>query len=264
MPPKVSKKAVKNHQEKVISDKTFGLKNKNRSAKVQAYCAQVASTVKSGNRQQQKTEAEREAARVAKEAKKEFEAAMQRMMGTADKKKSDSDSEDEEAEEEQEEEQNKNLGVKPEDYLWTADDFDEVEYDEGRLEEQLEMARESIKRRDDLHPVTEESFKAWREKKKADAAAKEQKRLEAAKAGKGKMRGWDLWQAQKELFVDDADADEEYTKEFDDAALFEGDDDEEYDLDDGGAPAAAASAAASADGSKKDKKGDEDNNKEQK
>lgn len=47
MPPKkVDKKAVEKQQKKIIDDKTFGLKNKNKSKKVQQYVAQVSQQVK--------------------------------------------------------------------------------------------------------------------------------------------------------------------------------------------------------------------------
>lgn len=45
MPPKPSKKAVDKQKQKVIEDKTFGLKNKNKSAKVQKYVQNVTKTV---------------------------------------------------------------------------------------------------------------------------------------------------------------------------------------------------------------------------
>lgn len=40
-PQEVSAKSVKKQQEKVIEDLTFGLKNKNKSAKVQKYVKSV-------------------------------------------------------------------------------------------------------------------------------------------------------------------------------------------------------------------------------
>lgn len=225
MPPKVSAKSKEKAKQKVIEDKTFGLKNKNRSAKVQAYCAQVQQTVRYSNRDDVKAELEREQKRQAKKDKKAFEEAMSKLYADGDKRKdggSESDEEDEESPEEQ-------LGVNPEEYLWRPEDFDEVEFDAGRLEEILENEREKLKDRTDLTPVTEETFRAWREKVKAEKAAREKKRVEAAKAGKGKLKGWDLWNEKKELFVDDEDGEEAYIKEFDDAALFEGEDEENED-----------------------------------
>ena len=52
MPPKKgapSKKTVQKHQDKVIQDRTFGLKNKNKSAKVQKYVQAVTKQVVDGN-----------------------------------------------------------------------------------------------------------------------------------------------------------------------------------------------------------------------
>jgi len=56
MPPKggPSKKTEKKEQEKVIQDKTFGLKNKNKSKTVQKFCKGVESQVKKGNVSEQK------------------------------------------------------------------------------------------------------------------------------------------------------------------------------------------------------------------
>ncbi len=50
MPPKAapSKKAIDKQVKKTVEDKTFGLKNKNKSAKVQKYVATVKKTVDEG------------------------------------------------------------------------------------------------------------------------------------------------------------------------------------------------------------------------
>ena len=45
MPPKVSAKNAQKAKQQTIDDKTFGLKNKNRSAKVNRYVQQVTSQV---------------------------------------------------------------------------------------------------------------------------------------------------------------------------------------------------------------------------
>jgi hypothetical protein len=52
MPPKkgaASKKTVAKKQEKVIQDRTFGLKNKNKSSKVQKYVQSVQKQVVDGH-----------------------------------------------------------------------------------------------------------------------------------------------------------------------------------------------------------------------
>ena len=240
MPPKQSRKAVQKEQKKSIDDQTFGLKNKNRSAKVQAFVRQVESSVKSGNRQQLKAQKDLEAARQAKEDKKAFEAAMANLM-RADVKKPSGDTDDGEDEEDEEgEDVDKQLGVDPNDYLWRPEDFEDVEFELGRLEEILEAQRAALVDRTDLTPVTEESFRAWREAKKKEKADMEKRRVDEAKKGKGRLRGWDLWKEKRELFVDDEDGEVVYEKEFEDATLFDAAQLEELD------PAAAEGAAAAA------------------
>ena len=49
--PKVSAKTEKKEQEKIIQDKTFGLKNKNKSKKVQQYCQSVQNRVQNKTKQ---------------------------------------------------------------------------------------------------------------------------------------------------------------------------------------------------------------------
>jgi hypothetical protein len=219
MPPKAgpSKKTVDKAKAKIIEDKTFGLKNKNRSTKVQAYVSQIESSVKHSSADDKKAERLRAEKQAAKEAKIAFEAEMAKMFNV-DKKKKEEVPEDDEG-----------LGGNPDDYLWRPEDFDEVEEDTTRLEEKLEAERQELIGRTDLTPVTEETFRAWREKKKAEKIAEERARLEGAKRGATKLRGWDLWQENQALFVDDEDAEVEYEKEFEDAALFE-DADGEFDM----------------------------------
>lgn len=202
MPPKVSKKTADKAKAKTIEDKTFGLKNKNRSVKVQAYVNSVTTSVKQGNPNERKAMAEYDERKKAKEEKRAFEAEMARLFNAVP----DAKGKKPEAEEGEED---KNFGVNPEDYLWTADDFDAVEEDDTRLEEKLEAEREALKGRTDLTPVTEESFQAWKAKKRQEAADKEAARLKSAKE-KGGLRGWDLWQHDQALFVDDDEADDEY------------------------------------------------------
>ena len=75
MPPKekdkgVSKKTEKKEQEKVIQDRTFGLKNKNKSKAVQKFVKGVANQVKNANKNLDK---EIDAAFEAKKAQKKLE-----------------------------------------------------------------------------------------------------------------------------------------------------------------------------------------------
>jgi hypothetical protein len=216
MPPK-SKKEVATHQKKVIEDKTFGLKNKNRSSKVQQMVQQFTNSVVAGSREQQKKQAEMNQKKSAKEAKLEYEAEMARLFKVAeDKKKNDED----EAARRKAAGEDEDYDVNPEDYLWRPEDFEGVAEDNTRLEEKLELEREALRERTDLTPVTEASFRAWRDKKIREKKEEELNRLKKAKEGGGKgMRGWDLWQENADLFVDDDEAVNEYERELEEAEL---------------------------------------------
>ncbi|EPY21760.1 hypothetical protein STCU_00246 [Strigomonas culicis] len=222
----MGKKAEQKKKDKIVEDKTFGLKNKNRSSKVQAYVQQVKQTVNQTRPQDKKAMAEAEERRIAKEAKKAREAEMAALFRDADNaaKKTGSDHEEGPAAGEDGEE----FVYDPDAYLFRPEDFDEVAHDERRLEERLEEEREALQGRTDLTPVTEESFQKWKQEKREQAAAAELARVKRAKAGEGKLKGWDLWQMDQDLFIDDEDADEFYERE----ELEEGEEEEEeaYDL----------------------------------
>jgi biopolymer transport protein ExbB/TolQ len=66
-----SKKTENKEKAKIIEDKTFGLKNKNKSAKVNKYVQQVTQQVQSGG--SRKAQKEEEARLAMKKAKKEEE-----------------------------------------------------------------------------------------------------------------------------------------------------------------------------------------------
>lgn len=205
----MGKKAEQKKKEKVVEDKTFGLKNKNRSSKVQAYVQQVKQTVNQTRPQDKKALAEAEERRKAKEAKKAREAELAAIFRDADttaKKPAAENAENAEGEGE-------DFVYDPDAYLFRPEDFEEVARDERRLEERLEEEREALQGRTDLTPVTEESFQKWKQQKREEAAAAELARVKKAKAGEGKLKGWDLWQMDQDLFVDDEDADEFYERE---------------------------------------------------
>ncbi|KAJ9467986.1 Zinc finger CCCH domain-containing protein 11 [Diplonema papillatum] len=245
--PAKQKQSAKNEtkkKDKVIEDKTFGLKNKNRSKAVQKFCATIEQNVKSGgSRDMRKLEAEKEKKKQEKLEKKAKELELKKMYAGVDAdKKKEADSQAAAAAAERGE------------YLWTADDFDEIEEDDTRLEEQLEKEREELVGRTDLTPVNDDTFKAWWENKKkkdAEAAAKmAKKQIKSFKqTGRG-ISGRALFEHDASIFVDDANADEEYERQEEedeeteeneksaepnanaqDAALFDGedlpDDDEE-------------------------------------
>ncbi|KAG5510726.1 hypothetical protein GH5_06949 [Leishmania sp. Ghana 2012 LV757] len=202
-------KAEQKKKEKIVEDKTFGLKNKNRSAKVQAYVQQVRQSVDQRNPQDRKSQAELAARRAAKEEKRAREAELAKLFNDVDhqQRKKHGDEGSEAAEKDDQ------YMCNPEEYLFRPEDFDEVEQNDERLEERLEAEREKLKDRTDLTPVTEASFQAWKQRKREEAAEKEAARVRRAKSGDGKLRGWDLWQMDQELFVDDENADEFYERE---------------------------------------------------
>jgi len=78
---KPAKKTVEKKREKIVEDKTFGLKNKNKSKKVQQFISRVQATKPGGSaEQQQRREME---AKKAKEATKEAEKEMLALLGEA-------------------------------------------------------------------------------------------------------------------------------------------------------------------------------------
>lgn len=219
-------KAEQKKKEKIVEDKTFGLKNKNRSAKVQAYVQQVRQSVDQRNPQERKSQAEVAARRSAKEEKRAREAELAKLFNDVDQQQRKK----REGEEGADGEGDDQYMCNPEEYLFRPEDFDDVEQDDQRLEEKLEAEREKLKDRTDLTPVTEASFQAWKQRKREEAAEQEAARVRRAKSGDGKLRGWDLWQMDQELFVDDENADEYYERE-EVEGLEEGDDDDEAAFD---------------------------------
>ena len=202
MPPK-TKKASAAAKAKIIDDKTFGLKNK-KGAKNQKYIAAVVTNVKTAKSKDEKMREQEMNERKDKKAnKKDFEAEMAKLFNAVADAPKEKDGEKTQAEED---------GYDPDAYLWRAEDFEDVGEDDSRLEEKLEAEREALKDRTDLTPVTEESFQAWKTKKRLEAAALEKARLSKAKKS-NTLRGWDLWQENKDLFVDDDEADEFYERE---------------------------------------------------
>lgn len=194
MPPKSKNK--EKAAKKIVEDKTFGMKNKNRSAKIQNQMAQMqAMYAQAGSKAEKAKREELQQKKSAKEAKAAYEAEMALLHRTLkDDKKDDP-----------------NLGVDEDDYRWTAEDFDAVEA-EGLLEEELDKEREALKDRTDLTPVNEDTFKAWWSQNQAEKKKKEEERLKQVKIS-GKGRGRDLWNVDATLFVDDDEAIEEFERE---------------------------------------------------
>eukprot|EP01059_Diplonema_ambulator_P033128 TRINITY_DN6791_c0_g1_i1.p1 TRINITY_DN6791_c0_g1~~TRINITY_DN6791_c0_g1_i1.p1 ORF type:complete len:251 (+),score=135.67 TRINITY_DN6791_c0_g1_i1:51-803(+) len=210
MPPKKAAKgqakADQKKKDKVIEDKTFGLKNKNRSKAVQKYVQTVQSNMKGGNAKQM--EMEKEKKKMEKEEKKQKDLELKKLYGGVDEKKKKEDAESSAA---------AAAAAERGEYLWTADDFEEVEVDESRLEETLEAEREALVGRTDLTPVNEDTFKIWWEKNKTEKMKEKEKQQKAMikkfkQTGRG-ISGRALFEHDASIFVDDANADEVYERD---------------------------------------------------
>ena len=85
------------------------------------------------------------------------------------------------------------------------------------LEQRIEKKRQELRDRGVKGtPVTPETFKLWKEKKAKRLLAEKmavQKAETLKKKGKSVLTGRDLYLVQKDVFVDDADAAGDYTRE---------------------------------------------------
>merc|ERR1711976_952210 len=179
---------------KIVENKTFGLKNKNKSAKVQKYVQSVQSQVMHGNKKRSEVnQADEKKKRKEEEAKRLAE--LKSLFKVAPPKKKDEKKKDEE------EDPQFKSAADTEEYLWTADDFEAVEEDDSRLEEKLQKELEELREKQAADksgvPVTEESFQAWKRKQKEEA--KKKKKM----AKTGNWTGRALFEHDQTLFVDD-------------------------------------------------------------
>lgn len=277
MPPKKSKKVneaskknLQKKKERIIDDKTFGLKNKNKSKKVQALIHSVQKTVhNSGDRKQRQLDEKRKMAKAnAKAKKKAMEDERNALFGEAllavKKKTSTKMKSDDVAKGRDHEDGKEKSGTSRAMKMMFQMDAKEMEdaltSDPNyvrTIEDDVEQQRQ--KKLGDLKakgikgtPVTEESFKLWQERKrkaKEDAARKlVETEMRKRKGGKGLsvLSGRDLFAYKRDLFKDDEeagdikggfrndnDADLEEVAEKVQSNLFlEGDDDDLDDLDD--------------------------------
>uniref|UniRef100_A0A7S1TF65 ZC3H15/TMA46 family C-terminal domain-containing protein n=1 Tax=Compsopogon caeruleus TaxID=31354 RepID=A0A7S1TF65_9RHOD len=197
MPPKAAQKKV----EKIVEDKTFGLKNKNKSKKVQQYVAQVQKQAKQqvgGNKPRRVTDAEEAEKKTSKKAMLAARMAELDMVLKPVKEKDKSEearlAEEERRRQEEEEAERLRILSLP-------------------VEEQIEAERERLKVRT---PVTLELFMQWKEEKRRKREEEEKRRREAALKGLSKVErargtglsGRELFAVNKQVFVDDEAADD--------------------------------------------------------
>lgn len=238
MPPKgakqqnAQKKAEQKVKQKIVEDKTFGLKNKNKSKTVQKMVQTMQASVTNQNKRKTgpaPAEARKER-RAEEEARKEE---LRKLFGTVDdKKKKKEDDEQGGADDPYAE-----LKGGEEDYLWTAEDFEPVELEEGRLEEQLERELEELRERLATQgggtKVNEDSFQRWKEQKRREKEEEEKKKRTRA-LRTGQMTGRMLYEHNQSIFVDDDEGVEEYERQDEepadgasgaiDSSLFSGED----------------------------------------
>ncbi|OSX70285.1 hypothetical protein BU14_0816s0005 [Porphyra umbilicalis] len=205
MPPKKSKKNVEKDRAKTVEDKTFGLKNKNKSKKVQQFVQRVEkqATDQANNKRSAGGggSAHEAGGTGGKLTKKQMLAARMEELSlfaqpVVDKpKKADEEAAArKKAEEEAELERLRILSLP--------------------VEDQIETERAKLKTRT---PVTIDAFLAWRTTKRAERAAREKvaaaERLKglskAERSRGGGLTGRELFTAHQELFEDDEEADQE-------------------------------------------------------
>ncbi|KAG2378975.1 hypothetical protein C9374_007613 [Naegleria lovaniensis] len=196
-----SKKTEQKEKKKIIEDKTFGLKNKNKSKKVQQQIKSIHNTVMQVHDKKVKKELEeKEQKRLEKLAQKKREQELKDLFRTADDKK-----EDEVVQASSSEEQ--------------PTDGEEITYDsiEQEIKDEAELTIEEIVEKERAKiingtPVTLESFTKWKQFK-VEQQRKEKERehkLQMAlyeKSGHG-LSGRELFKLNQSLFVDDEEADD--------------------------------------------------------
>ncbi|KAK4523385.1 hypothetical protein GAYE_PCTG52G1280 [Galdieria yellowstonensis] len=209
MPPKKQEatkkgKTVEKEKQKIVEDKTFGLKNKNKSKKVQNYVQQVkkqAAQKVEGNKPRRKEEEEQK--KMSKKALLEARAAELGLIMKPVKEKDKTEEASEEEKRRQEEElERQRIANLP-------------------IEEQIEEHRKKL---DTSKKVTEEIFRKWLQKR-AEQLGEKKKKTSFTKGGKAApLTGRELFTKQKELFVDDEDAD---TVKYERQLVYEDSDEEE-------------------------------------
>lgn len=232
MPPKkadgASKKNDKKKKEKLLEDRTFGLKNKNKSKKVQQYIQGVAANVYTVDPKQRRLDEERkklkENAKLAKKAMLDEQNALFGAALLAVQKKGTESGKVEAKGRDGEDDGTKKAGTSRAMKMMFQMDAQEMEERLKEdpnyvptLEDEIESKRQKLVMELKASgkpgtPVTPETFKIWQDKKRKRRAEEAKKLVEAElkkkKGGKGLsiLSGRDLYEYKKELFVDDENA----------------------------------------------------------
>jgi len=232
MPPKkekVSKKEVVKKQKQVVDDKTFGLKNKNKSKIVQRFVAEVAAGAKRAglsNDEFKRKEMEAAGRNEKKIDRKDREAEMRLLFAPAVSKKEQAAAKaaKEEAARKKEEEPEEEMVTSQEAYndAKRADDLAKAEAILGEQTDDdiysaIEIERALLRKQGGLTPVTFDTFVAWKERKARERQAADleatKQMMKQAKEMKGKS-GRDLFNQLAalgdSLFLDDDEADDDW------------------------------------------------------
>lgn len=201
MPPK-KKAAAAEAKRKIVEDKTFGLKNKNKSKKVQAYVQQVEkqATQKVEGPSKNRGSAsgsgadEKATSKKALMAKRLEELSLLNQPVVEKPKKSNAEEEARRKQREEEEAERIRIANLP-------------------VEEQIEEERAKLKTRT---PVTEALFLEWkrlkdeqRKKREANTLAAVQKNMSKAERARGSgLTGRQLFEQHRDIFIDDEAADD--------------------------------------------------------
>lgn len=228
-----SKKADQKRKNKLVEDKTFGLKNKNKSKKVQEFVKSTTASVMGGGDRKKRMEEERKKQeKVARKALKKAasdeqnalfnDALMATKKKTTTKLKGTSEAIGRDAAAEANEKKGTSRAMKMMFQMDAKEMEDKLKEDPNyvpTLEDDLEAQRQKMfedlkKRGEKGTPVTVETLKAWQEKKRQKKLAEAKKLVEAEsrkkKGGKGLsvLSGRALYEYNKRLFKDDDDADD--------------------------------------------------------
>eukprot|EP00586_Coscinodiscus_wailesii_P021908 CAMPEP_0172496872 /NCGR_PEP_ID=MMETSP1066-20121228/94377_1 /TAXON_ID=671091 /ORGANISM="Coscinodiscus wailesii, Strain CCMP2513" /LENGTH=300 /DNA_ID=CAMNT_0013269399 /DNA_START=48 /DNA_END=950 /DNA_ORIENTATION=+ len=231
MPPKAkkkkeqsSKKADQKKKEKILEDKTFGLKNKNKSKVVQARIKSVEKNVmNSGDPKMRKMEEQRRQAKAAAKARKKAEtnerdalfgeALMAMSKKSTNKKGGKVEAKGRDADEEKKGGTSRAMKMM---FQMDAKEMEEKLREDPNyvptLEDEIEHKRQKMiadlkKSGKKGTPVTEQSLKQWLERKRKRRMEEARKKVEAEmrkkKGGKGLavLSGRELYDYNKELFA---------------------------------------------------------------
>ena len=247
----------------MLEDKTFGLKNKNKSSKVKSYVqSQERSIMNTGTdaRSRREDAQKKEAAKARKALRKAKEAEQAALFGEAlmavskkgpkfgNSKAGKVEAKGRDANDENEKKGGTSRAMKMMFQMDAKEMEDKLKEDPNyvpTLEDEVEAQRQKKLREmkasgKKLTPVTEESFKAWQEKKRKRKAAETKKMVEKEmkkkKGGKGLsiLSGRELYNYKKDLFQDqegddggvvDVNAEAEIAMKVEMDLFLEGDDD---------------------------------------